>query len=278
MHDQHGRIRITGGILIAVEGIDGAGKTTQAAAIAERLGAVGFEVIRTKEPTGGAWGRLLRGSAATGRLSADEELDAFVNDRVEHVAAVIGPALARGAVVIVDRYYFSTVAYQGARGLDAVQIQSRNEAIAPVPDVLVLLRTDASVGVARIRARGDVANHFEREEDLRRVGAIFETIRSPGLLALDGHLPAPQLTEQILERVVLGPLFERLCLLKPRPTACEPVACQYRRTGECNWVKVSIAAPVVDDHVGAINAIAQDPTLSPEQKVSLALSVMGSAR
>src|SRR6266516_7236313 len=93
------------GFLIAIEGIDGAGKTTQAHFVQDRLLARRLTVVRTKEPTTGHWGQIVRDSALTGRLSIDEEVDTFIKDRKEHVSGVIEPALQQGHVVIVDRYY-----------------------------------------------------------------------------------------------------------------------------------------------------------------------------
>ena len=149
------------GILIAIEGIDGAGKTTQAAQLARRLEGAGFSVLTTKEPTDRSeHGRRIRASSIGGRLSLTDELHAFIEDRREHVHSLILPALAAGQIVIVDRYYFSSAAYQGARGGDVGRILLANESFAPAPDLLVHLVVDPSIGVARIRARGDVANEF----------------------------------------------------------------------------------------------------------------------
>src|SRR5207253_402183 len=103
------------GILIAIEGIDGAGKTTQVARLCKALEAVGETVVRSKEPTNGPHGRRVRESAQNGRLDPHEELATFLDDRREHVATVIGPALGRGEIVILDRYFYSTIAYQGPR-------------------------------------------------------------------------------------------------------------------------------------------------------------------
>src|SRR4051812_21288936 len=96
-------------VLIAFEGIDGSGKSTQAAMLGAWLNGQGREVVLTKEPTNGPHGTRLRQPFMAGRLSPREELDCFVADRREHVESLIKPALARGAVVIVDRYYYSTV-------------------------------------------------------------------------------------------------------------------------------------------------------------------------
>ncbi|HRZ34937.1 MAG TPA: dTMP kinase, partial [Candidatus Paceibacterota bacterium] len=109
---------IPGGFLLAIEGIDGAGKSVQAKAVAAVLLARGLDVVLTREPTRGPWGQLLRESAAKGRLSPADELKAFIEDRKQHVAELIRPSLEAGRIVITDRYYFSTVAYQGARGFN----------------------------------------------------------------------------------------------------------------------------------------------------------------
>ncbi|HEX4461391.1 MAG TPA: dTMP kinase [Polyangia bacterium] len=174
------------GILVAFEGIDGAGKTTQAGLLEDWLRPTGIEVVRTKEPTNGPWGKRLRASASTGRLSPDEELHAFLEDRREHVAQLINPALDAGKIVIVDRYYFSTAAYQGARGQDPAELLRINEAFAPKPDLLVLLQIETPVAMERIRMRGELDNAFEREEDLKKSARIFDSLDAPYLLKLDG--------------------------------------------------------------------------------------------
>ncbi len=104
------------GILIVFDGIDGGGKTTQAKLLADILTAAGETVVLSKEPTDGPWGKQLRASATTGRMSLADELHAFTEDRKQHVTNLIAPALARGEIVILDRYFYSTIAYQGARG------------------------------------------------------------------------------------------------------------------------------------------------------------------
>lgn len=194
------------GTLIALEGIDGAGKTTQAGRLESALKSGRVDVMRSKEPTDGQWGRKLRESAASGRLTIEEELDLFLRDRREHVDTLIHPALDAGRVVIVDRYYFSTVAYQGARGLDPAELLARNEAFAPRPDLLVLLDVDPRVGLDRIRMRGDKANAFEDEENLQRVAGVFRGMDFPFLMRIDGMLPAESITDAVLEVLYDGPL------------------------------------------------------------------------
>jgi dTMP kinase len=178
-------IRHFPGFLVAIEGIDGAGKTTQAHFVQERLQARKLVVIRTKEPTTGHWGQMLRDSALTGRLSLEEEIETFIKDRREHVQTVITPALNQGQIVIVDRYYFSTAAYQGARGADPQELIRLNETFAPEPDLLVLLDIDPEIGLERIETRGDRANHFEKTNTLHGAREIFNSIQKPYLYRLD---------------------------------------------------------------------------------------------
>lgn len=191
------------GVLVAIEGIDGAGKTTQAELLERRLVESGYDVVRTKEPTRGRYGETLRASATTGRLPVAEELELFIADRREHVADVIGPALAGGRVIIVDRYYFSNAAYQGARGLDPAAIIAANERFAPVPDLLVLLRISPELSRERISARGDGnGNLFEKVDELRRAARIFDQIVDPRVgrfaLSLDGGQSRDDVHEQIM--------------------------------------------------------------------------------
>jgi dTMP kinase len=164
-------------MFIVLEGIDGTGKSTQARRLAEHFTAMGKTVILSREPTDGPWGTLLRNSANTGRLSPEEELEMFLKDRRQHVAEKIVPALASGHVVILDRYYFSTMAYQGARGFDPQEIRRKNEAFAPVPDVLIILDLDVNTAIQRIGARGDTANEFEQRANLERCRDIFLSLK-----------------------------------------------------------------------------------------------------
>ncbi len=186
------------GFLIAIEGIDGAGKTTQAHFVQDALQARKMAVVRTKEPTTGQWGQVLRDSALTGRLSIEEEVETFIKDRREHVENLIIPELEAGKVVIVDRYYFSTAAYQGARGLDPAELIRLNEEFAPEPDLLVLLDIDPSIGLTRIKTRGDRANHFEKTETLVRARQIFLSIDKPYLCRLDATKDPQEIRDFIL--------------------------------------------------------------------------------
>lgn len=192
----------TTGLFIVFEGIDGAGKSTQVRRLAAALRAAGLAVTTSKEPTDGPWGRKLRASASTGRLSLEEELDAFAKDRKQHVRELIRPALARGEVVILDRYYYSTIAYQGARGADIDHIARTMQAFAPEPDLVLLLDLPPEVALQRIeRGRGELPNHFERAEALARSRKLFldQARRRPNFRVLD----AGRLGEDALHRAII---------------------------------------------------------------------------
>jgi len=165
------------GYLIVIEGIDGTGKSTQATMLAEALRKSGREVVQSFEPTNGPWGKKLRDSATTGRLSIEDELEYFINDRREHVEQLIIPTIKSGGIVILDRYYFSTMAYQGARGIDPEVIRVKNETFAPQPDTLIILDLDVDIALQRIGVRDGQANEFEKRESLDFCRKLFLSLK-----------------------------------------------------------------------------------------------------
>jgi len=191
------------GFLLALEGIDGSGKSTAAVGIVAALRADGRGVLATREPSDGPWGRRIRAMARSGgRVAPEEELRWFVEDRREHVAQVIRPALAAGRVVVTDRYFLSTVAYQGARGLDWRAILADAEAEFPRPDLALLFEIDAAAGLARTRARGDAAEpSFEEAGFLARVVEVYAAIERPWLARVDARHGAAAVLEDALARV-----------------------------------------------------------------------------
>lgn len=172
-------------MFIVFEGIDGTGKSTQVDLLAEALRSRGHEVITSKEPTDGPHGTRLRQSAETGRLSPQEELDLFHLDRKEHVETLIKPALARGAYVILDRYFFSTMAYQGVRGFNPLEIRETNEEFAPLPDLVFILELDLDTALRRIGVRDGAANEFEQRDSLQKCHDVFASLADPFIRRID---------------------------------------------------------------------------------------------
>ncbi len=191
------------GLLIVLEGIDGSGKTTLARGIAETFRARGREVVVTAEPTNGPHGQRIRDLTRTGRreeMTPEEEFALFTDDRREHVEGVVYPALERGDVVVQDRSYFSTVAYQGDRGLSRAHILEVSTRIAPTPDVLLVVDVPVDVALERIRATRDApADDFEKAANLERARATFQTFDAATVL--DGTLPPSILLARALAAI-----------------------------------------------------------------------------
>jgi len=168
----------------------------------ERLQRQGYDVICLKEPTEGIWGQKLRQLAQHGRqeISPATELEWFLLDRREDVEHNIRPALARGQIVVLDRYYFSTIAYQGALQLDPEEIRTRNEAFAPPPDLLFLLHLPLAQGWQRVQQR-DTLSHFERLDYLERVAALFDAMDFPYLRRIDASAELLTVQEHIWQEV-----------------------------------------------------------------------------
>ena len=201
---------VNGGRLIAFEGLDGSGKSTQLERLAARLRGTGYDIVTTREPTEFPSGQRIREMARSGKLLLpEEELRWFVEDRRVHVAEVITPALRAGQIVLTDRYYLSTVAYQGARGLDYEQILADSEAEFPIPDLVVLLEVDFQKAFERVHARGSALEGvFEQREFLSRVASVFDALDCTYLERVPGEgEPDPIeaiIAERVRERLGLG--------------------------------------------------------------------------
>ncbi|MCX5740176.1 MAG: dTMP kinase [Proteobacteria bacterium] len=197
------------GRLIVFEGVDGSGKSTQVRLLAETLRESHIAHVVTKEPTDGVWGRKIRAMARSGELVApEEELRWFLEDRREHVAEVLRPGIEAGQIVLSDRYTLSTVAYQGARGLDPQQLLAQAEAEFPLPDLALIFELDPDAGLARVRARGDAAEPaFEEAAFLARVAAVFRSLDRPYLARIDASGPI-----ESVARRVRATLRERLAI------------------------------------------------------------------
>lgn len=220
------------GILIVFDGIDGAGKTTQVSLLVDALTAAGETVIVSKEPTDGTWGRRLRESATTGRLPAEEELQFFLNDRREHLENVVRPALNAGQIVILDRYFYSSIAYQGIRGGDVDRLEDTVRQGIEIPDVAFIMDLAPAVAAHRIANRDGKANEFERVEDLEKVGKLFSAVgkRDPVAKIIDASVSIKAIYGEIIEILIEGALRKR-CVSK-----CEdPFWCTARMTNTCPW-------------------------------------------
>jgi len=196
------------GYLIVFEGIDGTGKSTHCGLLEAHLKNRGFPVRRLVEPTRGPWGMKIRKILTEGRgdVTPQEELSWFMNDRREDVEKNIKPALDAGEIVLMDRYYFSTAAYQGALGMDPVKIVRDNETFAPKPDLVFLFTTSAETCLQRIGEREEQTS-FERADYLAKVQNIFLTFTDPMIRRIDSQPPKEEVhallrweTEQLFDK------------------------------------------------------------------------------
>ncbi len=191
------------GLLIAFEGIDGTGKSTQIRLLSEKLTGMGYEVVTTFEPTDGPFGQRIRELFVNRTsVSREEELELFMADRKQHVNEVIAPALAEGKIVLTDRYYLSTVAYQGAAGLNPVEILQLNENFAPRPDLALIFVAPPTLGIHRIQElRGESLNSFEQEEALQKVSELFDNLDGDYIKRIDAVRTIDEIHHDVLREV-----------------------------------------------------------------------------
>ena len=196
------------GKLIAIEGIDGSGKSTQMTATASALRADGIDVLETREPGGTALGELLRSILLERAMSPLTETLLMFAARVEHVDEVIMPALGTGHWVLCDRFTDATYAYQlGGRGIAPEWIASLETWVHPTlqPDLTVVIDLDPRQAALR-RAKVRRPDRFEGEDV-----AFFERVRNVYLtrvraepkrfLLVDGADSSARILERIVERV-----------------------------------------------------------------------------
>lgn len=180
---------IASGCLIAIEGIDGAGTTTQARMLAGWMQQVGLSTHLTCEPSPGPLGRLIREILTQRTRPVDRAALAllFAGDRVDHVRHEVEPKLERGAHVVTDRYVYSSIAYQGL-DLDLEWVAAIN-GLAPEPDLTVYIRVDPAVARERRAARGSQQEIFEtapqQERICRRYDELFGSSPASGSWAPD---------------------------------------------------------------------------------------------
>lgn len=194
--------------LLVLEGLDGAGTTTQARRLADALAARGHATHVTREPSDGPIGRLLREMLTGGHALPDQAIDQatfsllFAADRLDHLQREIGPALAAGAIVISDRYDHSSLAYQGT-GAERAWIGVLNQR-ARRPDLTLFLRVRPEVAAERRLAAGRSQELFEDLAMQRKVAAGYEAVMAACLAAgerveiLDGERPLDEVTAAIV--------------------------------------------------------------------------------
>lgn len=187
------------GLFCVIEGIDGSGKSTLHRALQSL--AWDIPVLFTREPTDGPFGQKIRQS-----LAHDHEqkywIELFMADRAWNMAEKVQPALTRGALVIQDRSFFSTAAYQGDGTLSAAEIVAESRKRFPEPELVLFLEIDPERAMERTGLRSN-RDSFERNDQfLREVNDRYKTVLPAGTIRLDATLPAADLQRQV-QRIIV---------------------------------------------------------------------------
>ncbi|TFC93342.1 dTMP kinase [Cryobacterium sinapicolor] len=208
---------VPAGVFITLEGGDGCGKTTQSQLLSDWLEQRGRRVLRTREPGGTEVGVAIREIVLhhRGEIAPRAEALLYAADRAQHIATAVRPALARGDVVIQDRYLDSSVAYQGAgRVLDATEVRDLSlwAAEGLLPALTVLLDLDEAVARGRLDAENKPFDRLEAEKNdfHRRVRAAFLALAAAEperFLVVDAARPVAEIAAVIRDRVAA--LLER---------------------------------------------------------------------
>ena len=192
------------GKLIVYEGIDGSGKSTvaKAVAVALRLPTAGFTAHYLFEPTNNHYGRMLRSAAASGkRFSVHEEAALFVKDRVANRDANLLPALMSGHIVNLDRYFHSSIAYQGVSGLAPETVFEMNKPVILDADLVLIFEVPVETALARIHTNRDSTTAFETKEFLEKTEAVYQSFEADNIRRIDSTQSLPYVLTQVLQLV-----------------------------------------------------------------------------
>lgn len=185
------------GRFICIEGLDASGKTTQARILVKALQSRGFDAEYTTEPSRGEIGRFIRARVLQRRNRIPPVVEAllFAVDRVDHMETRIKPALDEGKIIVSDRYVYSSLAYQGAAGLDLNWIEEINR-LTVTPDLAIYIDVPPEIVVKRIRRHRSVMETLQTQREVREV---YLALVADGRLALvDGNRPKKVVSREIL--------------------------------------------------------------------------------
>jgi dTMP kinase len=190
------------GKLIVFEGIDGSGKTTVHKALKERI-KDRDDIVFSHEPTDGKYGRKIREALKEGNVLDEELLFLFMQDRIEHVKNVVIPSLKEGKVVILDRYYLSTAAYQAGKLFSVKELLTLNGLFSPMPDLVVYFESPVEKALERLSRRGNVLSVFEKEKKLKEVAKNYEQVlKHFDVVKVNALLPVEEVVREVKKIVV----------------------------------------------------------------------------
>jgi dTMP kinase len=189
------------GVFICIEGLDASGKTTHARRLVRNLRRRGFDALYTTEPSLGEIGSFIRKYILQRKKRVPSVVEAllFAVDRVDHVEKSIKPALERRKIVVSDRYVYSSLAYQGAAGLDLKWIEEINKWALP-PDLAIYLDVPPEVVVKRIKRKKSVMENLETQRRVRDVYMKF--VERGQLVPINGNREKDEVAKDILAVVL----------------------------------------------------------------------------
>ena len=189
------------GFFVCIEGLDGCGKTTQTKILVKKLRKMGYDAVYTAEPSRGKIGRIIRRYCLHGgkRVSSVVEALLFAADRFEHLKKEVIPALRDGKIVVSDRYVYSSLAYQGAAGLNLEWIRKVNEH-ALTPDLAFFIDVEPNVVIRRLKPKKSVMETLETQRKVREVYMKF--VESGELIKVDGNRSKKEVANEILSIVL----------------------------------------------------------------------------
>jgi len=188
------------GVFICVEGLDASGKTTQSKLLVKNLRKRGFDAVYTTEPSRGQVGRLIRKHVLYGKNRSSAVLEAllFAADRIDHIENEVKPLLKEGKIVVSDRYLYSSLAYQGAAGLDIEWIEEINK-WAKKPDLAIYIDIPPKIMLQRLKRKKSVMESLKNQQKVRE---IYLDLAKTGVLTMvDGNKPRKAVEKQILNIV-----------------------------------------------------------------------------
>ena len=195
------------GLFICVEGLDGCGKTTQTKFLVRKMRKMGWDAVYTAEPSRGKIGKFIQKYCLHGERRTFPIVEAllFAADRFEHVEREVIPALNEGKIVVSDRYVYSSLAYQGATGLDLKWIEMINEH-AIRPDLAIFVDVEPEAVIKRLKPKKSVMENLETQRKVHEVYVKF--VEKGKLVRIDGNKSKKEVADDVL-KVVLRFLEKR---------------------------------------------------------------------